>query len=66
MLELFQGVFDWGASPHDPSAFEQTVRRGGMVVSVDATSDEERALADRVMRESGHTLHSGWSTLPTR
>ncbi|MEO7336741.1 MAG: hypothetical protein ABIV63_09180 [Caldimonas sp.] len=35
LVDLFQGVFEWGGSPHDAVPFEETVRRGGAVVSID-------------------------------
>ena len=64
VLDLFQGVLEWGASPHDASAYEETVRRGGAVVSVDAGDDAARRIAERVMQSAGCTQHTGWSDLP--
>jgi hypothetical protein len=65
VLDLFQGLFDFGSSPHDAAAFEDTVRRGGVVVSVDAR-DDERESVDELMLAAGCNQHSGWSGAPTR
>jgi hypothetical protein len=64
VLDLFQGVLEWGSSPHDASAFEETVRRGGAVVAIDAGDDAARRTAERVMETAGCSLHSGWTDLP--
>jgi len=65
VLDLFQGIFDWGASPHDASAYAETVRRGGAVVSVDARTEDERDAADEVMLAAGCSQHTDWTDLPT-
>jgi len=66
LVGLFQGVLDWGSSPHDASAYEETVLRGGAVVSVDAKTEDERDTADEVMLAAGCNKHTDWSELPTR
>ncbi len=64
LLDLFQGVFDWGASPHEASAYEETVRRGGAVVSVDLNREDERLVADEVMRQAGCDQRTEWRATP--
>ncbi|MBL0728415.1 hypothetical protein [Piscinibacter sp. HJYY11] len=66
VLDLFQGIFDFGSSPHDAAAFEETVRRGGVVVSVDADSDDERSTVDEIMLAAGCDQHTDWSQAPAR
>lgn len=66
VLELFRGVFEWGASPHDASAYEEVIRRGGAVVSVDASSEEEQSKTDEVMLAAGCNQHTGWKTASTK
>lgn len=66
LVDLFQGVLDWGSSPHDASSYEETVMRGGAVVSVDARTEDERDTADEVMLAAGCNKHTGWSEVPTR
>lgn len=61
LADLFQGLFDWGDSPHDATPFEETYRRGGAVVSVDAVTDEELHTAETVMRDEPCDRHTGWS-----
>jgi len=63
-LDLFQGVFDWGDSPHDASAYADTVHKGGAVVSVDARSPEDRVLTKEVMRETKPVRQTDWSDAP--
>jgi hypothetical protein len=60
LRDLFQGVMEWGASPHDASAYEETVRRGGTVVAVDADTEAERTMAEEVMRAAGCAAHTDW------
>ena len=64
LLDLFQGIFEWGASPHDASAYEETVRRGGAVVSVETDTDDEREIVNATMLSSGCVQHTAWSSLP--
>lgn len=64
MLDLFQGVFDWGDSPHDASSYEETLRRGGAVLSVDAATDAQRAEAERLMLQAGCSRHTAWRAPP--
>jgi hypothetical protein len=64
LLDLFQGLFDWGSSPHDASSFEDVVRHGGAVLEIDAADHEQQARIDRVMQEAGSTLRTGWSDAP--
>lgn len=66
VLDLFQGIFDFGSSPHDAAAFEETVRRGGVVVSVDADSDDECSAVEQVMLAAGCDQHTAWSQAPAR
>jgi len=66
LVDLFQGVLDWGSSPHDASSYEETVMRGGAVVSVDAKTEDERDTADEVMLAAGCNKHTDWSEAPTR
>jgi hypothetical protein len=61
LADLFQGLFDWGDSPHDAASFEETYRRGGAVVSVDAASDQEEATTEQVMRQEPCDRHTDWS-----
>ena len=64
LLDLFRGVIEWGQSPHDASAFEETIRRGGAVISVDAASEQEQQLAESVMDAAHCDRRSGWSAAP--
>lgn len=61
LLELFQGVFDWGSKPHDATQFADTVRRGGAAISVDAANDAQCAQADEAMTAEACDLRTGWS-----
>jgi hypothetical protein len=61
---LFQGLFEWGSSDHDPSAYAETVKRGGAVVSVNAETDSERAAVDQVMQTAGSVQRTDWSRAP--
>jgi hypothetical protein len=65
-LEMFEGVFEWGGSPHDASAYAAVVRRGGGVISVDVSNDEDRAKVDAAMQQAGCTQRTEWSDLPAR
>lgn len=49
LVDMFRGVMEWGDSPHDGSPFVETIRRGGMVVAVDADSPQQQALAEQAM-----------------
>ncbi|HEY4066007.1 MAG TPA: hypothetical protein VGM74_03860 [Burkholderiaceae bacterium] len=61
LLELFQGVFEWGPSPHpDASAFEETLRRGGVVVSVTLQDEAERPRVDSLMQATGFDRRTEW------
>jgi hypothetical protein len=60
MYDLWKGVFEWGSSPHEASDYEELVRKGGAVVSVDADSVEEQRMADHVMRETGFKQRTDW------
>lgn len=66
LVDLFQGLFDFGSSPHDAAAFEDTVRRGGVVVSVDADSADDCGTVDEIMLAAGCNQHTAWSGAPTR
>jgi len=61
LADLFQGLFDWGDSPHDAAPFEETYRRGGAVVSVDAQSAEEESTTDLVMRNEPCDRYTDWA-----
>jgi hypothetical protein len=61
LYDLFQGVFEWGASPHDASHYEETVRKGGAVISVDANTAEERAAVDEIAADSDVEQRTDWS-----
>jgi len=61
LYDLFQGIFEWGSSPHDASHFEETVRKGGAVVSVDATTAEQRRVIDDAMRSTGFERRTDWA-----
>jgi hypothetical protein len=61
LYDLFQGVFEWGASPHDASHYEETVRKGGAVISVDANTAEECAAVDEIAAASGVEQRTDWS-----
>lgn len=65
-LEMFEGVFEWGNSPHDASAYAAVVRRGGGVISVDAATHAQRAAVDEVTQAGGCTQRTDWSDLPSR
>ena len=65
VIDLFRGVLEWGASPHDASAYEETVRRGGVVVGVDAASDAEQTRTDELMQAAGCSLRTDWRSAPT-
>lgn len=60
LLDLFQGVFDWGGSPHNAAAYEDTVRRGGAVVSVNANTSDEMSIADQRMQAAGCRQRTTW------
>jgi hypothetical protein len=64
-MNLFHGIFDWGSSPHEASAYAETVNRGGAVVSVDAQSDSDRAAVDAVMLDAACTQRTDWDSGPT-
>lgn len=65
LLDLFRGVMEWGESPHDASAFEETVRRGGAVLSVDAGNAAQQQATDEVMTAAGCDKRSDWRSAPT-
>jgi hypothetical protein len=60
VFELFQGVFEWGSSPHEASDYEATVRNGGAVVSVDAKTLDQQKIADATMQDTGFTQRTSW------
>ncbi|HEY0819674.1 MAG TPA: hypothetical protein VGD46_12905 [Rhizobacter sp.] len=64
LADLFQGVFEWGSSRHDAASYEETVRRGGLVLSVDADTDDERSTVDELMMAAGCTRHTDWRGAP--
>lgn len=66
VLDLFQGIFDWGSSPHNAAPFEETVLRGGVVVGVNAHDADEQRVVEERMQAAGCSQHSGWQPLPAR
>lgn len=60
VYDLFQGIFEWSQSPHDASHYEEVVRKGGAVVSVDAATPEQRREVDEAMRSSGFERRTDW------
>jgi hypothetical protein len=60
MYDLFQGIFEWGESPHDASAYEETVRKGGAVLSVDANSEDQCVAVDRALQDTGFQRRTDW------
>jgi hypothetical protein len=58
--DLWKGVFEWGSSPHEASDYEETVRNGGAVVSVDADTVEDQKMVDHIMRETGFKQRTDW------
>lgn len=60
LYDLFQGIFEWGESRHDASHFEEVVRKGGAVVSVDTTTEEQQAAIDRAMQSTGFERRTDW------
>jgi hypothetical protein len=60
MYDLFQGIFEWGESPHDAAAYEETVRKGGAVLSVDANSEDQRVAVDRALHDTGFQRRTDW------
>lgn len=62
VFDLFQGVFEWGDSPHEASDYEETVRKGGAVVSVDARTAAEQAAVDQAMQGTGFAQRTDWRT----
>jgi hypothetical protein len=65
VLDLFQGIFDWGSSPHNAAPFEETVRRGGVVVGVNARDADEQRIVDERMQAAGCDQRSDWLPLPS-
>jgi len=64
LYDLFQGIFEWSESPHDASHYEETVRRGGGVVSVNVQTPDEQARVDQAMQGTGFDQRTDWSVLP--
>jgi hypothetical protein len=65
LLDLFRGVMEWGSSPHDASSFEETVRRGGAVISVEAGTVDQQQAADKVAHAAACDRRTDWSSAPT-
>jgi hypothetical protein len=59
LYNLFQGVLEWGGSPHDAAPYEAVVLRGGAVLEVWAADDEARRAAE-VALQSGVERHTAW------
>jgi len=64
LVDLWQGAFEWSESPHESSDYEETVRNGGAVVSVDANTPEEQRTADASMQGTGFERRTDWK-IPT-
>jgi len=64
MVDLWRGAFEWGDSPHESSDFEETVRDGGAVVSVDANTPDEQRKVDESMQDTGFERRTDWK-VPT-
>jgi len=64
LLDLFQGLFDWSSSPHDASAYEEAVLRGGAVLSVNAPTAKDQTWIEAEMQDAAR--HTGWSHAPSR
>src|SRR5262249_26683023 len=60
LFDLWQQQFEWDASPHDASDYAETVRKGGAVVSIDASTAEERRRADESMQDTGFAQRTDW------
>lgn len=60
LAQLFQGIFDFSSSPHDPSHYTETVMRGGVVLSVSAKDAEEEATAERLLDAADCDQHTDW------
>jgi hypothetical protein len=61
LYDLFQGVFEWGESPHDASHYEEIVRKGGAVLSIEASTEQERAAVDEIGADAGLERRTPWS-----
>ena len=61
LYDLFQGIFEWGQSPHDASHYEEIVRKGGAVVSVEAHSTEQQRAVDQAMTDTGFERRTDWA-----
>jgi hypothetical protein len=61
VYDLFQGIFEWGESRHDASHYEEVVRKGGAVVSVDASGAEQCRAVDDAMRGTGFERRTEWT-----
>ena len=60
LYDLFQGIFEWGDSRHDASHYEEVVRRGGAVVSVNAPTPEQQHDVDVALVDSGFERRTDW------
>lgn len=60
LYDLFQGIFEWGSSRHDASHFEEVVRKGGAVVSVDAPTPEQQRAVDVALVDTGFERRTDW------
>jgi hypothetical protein len=60
LYDLFQGIFEWSESPHDASHYEETVRKGGAVLSVDANTPEQQHAVDVALGGTGFERRTDW------
>ena len=61
---LFQDEFEWDSLPHETSDYEETVRKGGAVVSIDADSEDSQRFVDEVMKGTGFKQRTPWRKGP--
>lgn len=60
MYDLFRRAFENSASLQEPDEFDETVRRGGAVVSVDATTTDQQDAANALLSDTGFIRRTPW------
>jgi hypothetical protein len=60
MRDLFQGIFEWGSSPHDGSVYEEILRRGGTVIDVTVRDRMQLSRVDMLMQSAGCSRRTDW------
>ncbi len=58
LIEVLYG--ERRASMEDAIAYEETVRKGGAVLSVDAGSEEQQVAVDRALQDTGFQRRTDW------